>query len=186
MNQKIVNGPAVKGSFGKKPIRLCYCISRDFKGLFTWRWGTPGAFKWGNPPVHIISHFNLITFTWYCDRWSDPPPSQQGVKFCHVNVSRWGNLPGQGQIHGTSNSRKIHFDGGFASLLKVTIESHSIEDGSKSSKWVYKSINRQKSWFSRIFLVYVLSDHSVILRKCTPGWRGCSIACNGGLFFYPT
>ena len=26
------------------------------KGLFTWRWG--------NPPVHIISHFNLITFTW--------------------------------------------------------------------------------------------------------------------------
>ena len=32
------------------------------KGLFTWRWGTPG--KWGNPPFHIISHFNFITFTW--------------------------------------------------------------------------------------------------------------------------
>ena len=25
------------------------------------RWGNP--LTWGNPPVHIISHFNLITFT---------------------------------------------------------------------------------------------------------------------------
>ena len=25
-------------------------------------WGTPG--RWGNPLFHIISHFNLITFTW--------------------------------------------------------------------------------------------------------------------------
>ena len=32
------------------------------KGLCTWGWGTPG--RWGNPPVLIISHFNLITFTW--------------------------------------------------------------------------------------------------------------------------
>ena len=37
------------------------------KGLFTWRWRTPG--RWGdllrgNAPVHIIYHFNLITFTW--------------------------------------------------------------------------------------------------------------------------
>ena len=31
------------------------------KGLFTWRWGTPG--RWGNPPFHIISYFILITFT---------------------------------------------------------------------------------------------------------------------------
>ena len=31
----------------------------------------------------------------------------------------------------------------------------------------------------------MLSDHSVILRKCTPGWRGCKIACKGGLFFTP-
>ena len=31
------------------------------KGLFTWRWGTPG--RWGNQPVHIISHF----------KWGDPP-----------------------------------------------------------------------------------------------------------------
>ena len=37
------------------------------EGLFTWRWRTPGRWgnplRWGNPPVHIISHFNLITFT---------------------------------------------------------------------------------------------------------------------------
>ena len=39
----------------------------DSKGLFTWRWGTPGRrgnpLRCGNPSVHIISHFNLITFT---------------------------------------------------------------------------------------------------------------------------
>ena len=39
--------------------------------------------------------------------------------------------------------------------------------------------------FASIFLVYVLSDHSLILRKCTPGSRGCKIACKGGLFFTP-
>ena len=59
-----------------------------------------------------------------------------GVKFCHVNVSRWGNPPGRGRIRDTSNSRKIHFGGGFASLLKVTIESHSTEGCSKSNKGV--------------------------------------------------
>ena len=31
-------------------------------GVFTWRWGTPG--RWGNPPVRITSHYNLITFTY--------------------------------------------------------------------------------------------------------------------------
>ena len=29
-------------------------------GPVTWRWGTPGGS--GNPPVHTISPFNLITF----------------------------------------------------------------------------------------------------------------------------
>ena len=37
------------------------------KGLFTWRWGTPGRWgnplRWGNPPIHKISHFNVIMFT---------------------------------------------------------------------------------------------------------------------------
>ena len=44
-----------------------------------------------------------------------------GVRFCHVSVSRWGNPPSWGRIRQTSNSRKIHFGGGFVSLLKVTI-----------------------------------------------------------------
>ena len=34
---------------------------------------------------------------------------------------------------------------------------------------VWKSINHQKTCFASIFLVYVLNDHSIILRKCTPG-----------------
>ena len=34
-----------------------------------------------------------------------------GVKFCRVNVSRWGNPPTRGRIRDTSNSRKIHFGG---------------------------------------------------------------------------
>ena len=40
-----------------------YSCSGLPKGLFRWRWGTPG--RWGNPPLHIISYFYLITFTWY-------------------------------------------------------------------------------------------------------------------------
>ena len=40
-------------------------------------------------------------------------------------------------------------------------------------------------WFSSIFLVYVLSDRSIILKKCTPRWRGCKIACKKGYFFTP-
>ena len=40
--------------------------------------------RWGNPPVHIISPFNLITFTWYSDRWSNTP---------HVTSPIWGPPP---------------------------------------------------------------------------------------------
>ena len=43
-------------------------VQQKIKGLFTWRQGTPGRWgnrlRSGNPPVHITSHFNLITFTW--------------------------------------------------------------------------------------------------------------------------
>ena len=38
-----------------------------------------------------------------------------------------------------------------------------------------KSINRQNTWFSSIFLVYMLGNHSIIVRKCTTGWQGCKI-----------
>ena len=43
--------------------------------------------------------------------------------------------------------------------------------------------------FSRCLLaidyVYELSDHQIILRKSTHGWRACKIACKRGLFFTP-
>ena len=35
------------------------------------------------------------------------------------------------------------------------------------------------------FFVYVLSDHSIILRECTPGWQGCKTVCKGRIFFTP-
>ena len=56
-----------------------------------------------------------------------------GVKFYYVNVSKWVNPSSRGQIRSTSNLRKIHFGSGFASLLKVAIEIHSIEGCRKSS-----------------------------------------------------
>ena len=60
------------------------------------------------------------------------------VKFCHVNVSRWGNPHSRSRIRDTSNSSKIHFGSGFAPLLKVKIECYSAEGCSQteSSKWV--------------------------------------------------
>ena len=83
----------------------------------------------GGPQVGEVTRLSGLH-----DKWSDPqrqvarsarpgnPLSR--VKFYHVNVSRRGNPPSRGPIRDTSNSRKIHFGGGFASLLKLTIESH--------------------------------------------------------------
>ena len=48
-----------------------------------------------------------------------------------------------------------------------------------------KRSNRQNTRFASIFLAYVLSDHSIILKMCTAGWRGCTITCKGGFFFLP-
>ena len=59
---------------------------------------------------------------------SDRVTLSAGVEFCHVNVSRWGNPPGRGRIRDTSNSPKIHFGGGSALLLKLTIESHCTDE----------------------------------------------------------
>ena len=115
------------------------------KGLFTWRWGTPGnPLRWGSPPVHIISHFtwtyNLsfymiggVTRLGGYPGLPDRVTLSAGVIFCHVNVSRWGNPPSRGRTRNTSNSSKIHFSGGFASLSKVAIESHRTEGCRKSS-----------------------------------------------------
>ena len=49
-----------------------------------------------------------------------------------------------------------------------------------------KSINRRNTWLFRISLVYVLSDHSVILRKCTLGWRVVRLHVKQVYFFFGT
>ena len=51
-----------------RPLCKLLQVQQKIKGLFTWRRGTPGRWgnrlRSGNRPVHITSHFNLITFTW--------------------------------------------------------------------------------------------------------------------------
>ena len=135
------------------------------------------------------SDFDVLIWSRLHDRWGYPPSRV-------ARSARLGNLhsqdqilpckrypPNRGRIRDTSNSPKIHFGCGFALLLHVTIESHITEG---CSKWVLKSTYLPNRWFVSIFLVYVLSDHSIILTKCTPGWWGCKVACKGGVFFYPT
>ena len=64
--------------------------------------------------------------------WDDPPKwvarvsLSAGVKFCYVNVTRWGNLSSRGQIRAKSIAQKFTLGGAFASL-KVKIKSHSNE-----------------------------------------------------------
>ena len=48
-----------------------------------------------------------------------------------------------------------------------------------------ENINHQKTWFTSIFLVYVLNDHSIILRKHDPGWRVVRLHVKEGYFFTP-
>ena len=125
----------------------------------------------------------------YKNGWDGPPPGYRvtlsaGVKFCHVNVSSGGNPPSRDRIRDTSNTCKNLFGGGFASILKVTIENHSTEQ--QEQQVVLKSINRQNTWFSSIFLVTCLETIQNNLEKVHLGWRDCKIACKGGLFFYPS
>ena len=99
-----------------------------------------------------------------------------------LNVSRWDNPPSRGRIRDTSNSRKIHFGGGFASLLKVTIESHRTKVAAKDAGECRRAIIVAKTRGLPVFLLftvcmYVLSDNSIILKTCTPRWRDCKIAC---------
>ena len=136
----------------------------------------------GGPQVGGVIRLSIWSriLIWSClhDRWGDPPRRvARSTRPCYTLS--------QGLIHDTSNSRKIHFGGGFASLLEETRESHNTESCSKSSKWVLKSINRQNTWFASIFLAYLLSDHSIILRKCTPGWRVVRLYLKEGYCFTP-
>ena len=59
-----------------------------------------------------------------------------GIKFCHVNVSRRSNPLSRGRVRSTSNSRKIRFGGGFASLSKVTIKATALKVvATTASEW---------------------------------------------------
>ena len=124
-----------------------------------------------------ICHFNLTTFTWYVGRSAkvDITVCQGNLlswkQICHVNVSRWGYLPSWGQIRNTSNSGKNHLGGGFASLLKVTIESNSTEGCSNNSKWVYRSINRQTHGLPEFFLLHAYQPFNN-LEKVHPRMAG--------------
>ena len=101
------------------------------------------------------------------DRWGDPPrrvarSTRPGYPLSRGQIlpckrSRCGNPPSRGLIRDTSNSRKIHFGGGFASLLKETIESHSTEGCSKSSKGVFKSIFAKTRGLPAYFLFTCLA-----------------------------
>ena len=65
------------------------------KGLFTWRWGTPGRWgnprRWGNPPFHIISHFNFVHVYMIGGVTRHMLPHLSGVPHLHVNSPlKWG------------------------------------------------------------------------------------------------
>ena len=64
------------------------------KGLLTWRWGTPvrrgNPLRWGNLPVHIISHFG-VTRRGGLPSVPVRTTLSARVKFCHASVSRWDN-----------------------------------------------------------------------------------------------
>ena len=73
LKSSLTNADRIEGSLAEWSTRQA--TSHDghgsenvTSGQFSWRWGTPGRWDnllmWGNPPLQIISHFNLITFTW--------------------------------------------------------------------------------------------------------------------------
>ena len=86
----------------------------------------------GDPPWRIIQAVR--------------PGNRLRVKFCNVNVSKWGNTPSWGRIRATSNSlteQLTGFGGGFA-LLKVTRwqqKATVLKGWSKSSAWRLKQVS---------------------------------------------
>ena len=101
-------------------------------------------------------------------RWGDPP-SWNGWS------ARWGSL-----------SILVKFCL-WRKLCSIKSESHTALKGyskPKISKWEKRSTNPAKH-LCLSFCVYVLSDHSVILRKNTPRWQGCKVTCKRQVFFTP-
>ena len=73
------------------------------------------------------------------------------------------------------------------STLAVALHRYIKGNNRKPQHWKLQQEQQvgKNTWFSSIFLVYVLSDRSIILKKCAPRWRGCKIACKKGYFFTP-
>ena len=86
----------------------------------------------------------------------DRGPLSAGVIFCQVNDSMWGNLPSRGRIRDASNSRKIHFGGGFAQL-KVTIESHSTEVAARAASECRRALIIKTRGLTAFFLFTCLA-----------------------------
>ena len=121
----------------------------------------------------IISHFR-VTRQAKLPGLPDLVIPSTGVDVCHLSPPRWSNPLSRGRIRVTSISRQLPL----AEALKVTTESHMQQEQPSQNR-------RKNTSFARHFLVYLLSSHSIIMGICTPGWRGCKIACKRGLFFYP-
>ena len=77
-----------------------HITSDPSKGLFTWRWGTPGKwgnpFRWGNPPVHIqslILMWSRLHVT--SPTWGPPTSCKQALKeaWSHQNMTVFITLP---------------------------------------------------------------------------------------------
>ena len=80
-------------------------------------------------------------------------------------------------------SHQIHakhaFGGGFVSLK---VKAKPQQQLSKSRR----VLSAKTRWVIALyFCVYVLGDHSLILRKFTQGWRGCKVACEREFVFNP-
>ena len=98
-------------------------------------------------------------------------------------IQRWEQM-----IPVTSNSlieQLAGFGSGFASLKVQSMKGWKIlkQERQVRVEDVYQSIKRQTLFFVVVLVVvvYVLSDNSIILRKCTLGWRSCMY----GSFFTP-
>jgi len=60
---------------GYKKDKILRVRRSAIKGLFTWRWESRGSWgdllRWGNPPVHIISHMVTPPIMWTCSNQND-------------------------------------------------------------------------------------------------------------------
>ena len=128
----------------KKRAKLLFCQP---KGLFTWRWGTPvrwgNLLRWGNPPVLIISHFNLIMFT--SPIWGPPPSCKKALNLLLFGRFRCRCLSSLVACWGSRQEEKWasrHFPG-------CTSKQRSKFSRGEEVYGLYKLVPSWRVWFSR-------------------------------------